>query len=48
MLGDQLATDILGAKRFGIDAALVQTGLAREFQVDAKIVPDYILPSLET
>lgn len=28
MLGDQLATDILGARRVGIDAALVGTGVA--------------------
>ena len=28
MLGDQLATDILGANRFGIHSALVRTGLA--------------------
>jgi HAD superfamily hydrolase (TIGR01450 family) len=29
MLGDQLATDILGANRVGIDSVLVRTGLAR-------------------
>ncbi|MBW2524502.1 MAG: HAD hydrolase-like protein [Deltaproteobacteria bacterium] len=29
MIGDQLATDILGAARYGIDSALVTTGLTR-------------------
>ncbi|MBH22896.1 MAG: haloacid dehalogenase [Myxococcales bacterium] len=29
MVGDQLQTDIIGGNRFGIDTALVQTGLAR-------------------
>ena len=28
MLGDQLATDVLGARRAGIDAVLVGTGVA--------------------
>jgi HAD superfamily hydrolase (TIGR01450 family) len=28
MIGDQLATDVLGANRFGIDSVLVETGLA--------------------
>ena len=46
MLGDQLATDILGAKRFGIDAALVLTGVARPNLDDQAILPDYILHSL--
>jgi HAD superfamily hydrolase (TIGR01450 family) len=32
MIGDQLATDILGAERFGIDSALVVSGLARRDQ----------------
>lgn len=30
MLGDQLATDVLGANRCGIDSVLVGTGLARD------------------
>ncbi|HEY2903502.1 MAG TPA: HAD-IIA family hydrolase [Polyangia bacterium] len=29
MVGDQLATDILGANRFGIDSVLVETGVGR-------------------
>lgn len=46
MLGDQLPTDILGAKRVGIDSALVMTGLTREYDANGDIVPDYVLPSL--
>lgn len=51
MIGDQLATDIRGAVRFGIDSALVTTGLTRvgdgaldEFPPDA--TPTYVLRSL--
>jgi len=45
MLGDQLATDILGANRCGIDSVLVGTGLARVFP-DGAIRPTWYLPSL--
>ena len=45
MLGDQLATDILGAKRNGIDSILVGTGLARG-PLDGAIQPSWYLPSL--
>lgn len=38
MIGDQLPTDILGARRFGIDAALVRTGLARDENISASDV----------
>jgi len=48
MLGDQLTTDILGAKTFGIDAALVQTGLAVRVHADTRPLPDYLLPSLKS
>lgn len=41
MIGDQLPTDILGARRFGLDAALVRTGLAR----DENISPTDIQPT---
>jgi HAD superfamily hydrolase (TIGR01459 family) len=34
MLGDQLATDVLGARRAGIDAVLVGTGVATWIEVD--------------
>lgn len=45
MLGDQLATDILGANRNGIDSILVGTGLARA-PADGAIKPTWYLPSL--
>jgi len=53
MIGDQLATDIRGAARYGIDSALVTTGLTRidadgepahGYPVDAR--PTYVLDSL--
>jgi len=47
MLGDQLSTDILGAQRFGIPAALVMSGLARELTKTATTIPDYVIESLE-
>lgn len=50
MIGDQLATDILGANRFGIDSALVTTGLAHpasSLRREPDLVPRYLLSSLE-
>jgi HAD superfamily hydrolase (TIGR01450 family) len=46
MIGDQLATDILGAQRCGIDSALVMSGIAR---MDAlqQVTPLFTLASLE-
>ncbi len=48
MIGDQLATDVQGAQRFGIDSALVTTGLARieDAPWTADIFPTYLLASL--
>lgn len=46
MLGDQLSTDVLGARNFGIDAALVLTGLARAPLATCDVLPDYIVKSL--
>ncbi|MGF1613255.1 MAG: HAD-IIA family hydrolase [Gammaproteobacteria bacterium] len=49
MIGDQLATDILGANRFGIDSVLVSTGLgsaARKIRRKGGILPNYVLSSL--
>lgn len=46
MVGDQLSTDILGAKNLGLPAAQVMSGLAREAPVHDEIVPDYIIRSL--
>ena len=45
MIGDQLATDILGANRCGIDSALVMSGIAR-FNSTSRAIPDYRLTSL--
>jgi HAD superfamily hydrolase (TIGR01450 family) len=49
MIGDQLETDIRGARAFGIRAALVETGLVRwsEIEATASLAPDYLLSSLE-
>ncbi len=50
MLGDQIATDILGANRAGIDSALLLTGLTRELPskfAHADERPTWILPSLQ-
>jgi HAD superfamily hydrolase (TIGR01450 family) len=47
MLGDQLGTDILGARRFGLDAVLVETGIARRAEVGAgEAQPTAILAGL--
>jgi HAD superfamily hydrolase (TIGR01450 family) len=48
MIGDQISTDIQGAKQSGIDAALVATGIARvdDVWLAGTTVPDYILKSL--
>jgi HAD superfamily hydrolase (TIGR01450 family) len=47
MLGDQLATDILGAQRFGIESVLVETGVSRRSDVPASGArPTYFLPGL--
>lgn len=49
MIGDQWATDVLGALRFGIDAALVTTGVITEQHLaDApkEAQPTWLLPNL--
>ncbi len=47
MLGDQLATDILGARRFGLDAVLVQTGVGRIEDIAAcEFPPTHTLAAL--
>jgi len=46
MVGDQLATDILGARRFGIDSALVASGLAPRAYPSADLTPTWLLPGL--
>lgn len=48
MIGDQLATDVQGAMNFGVDAALVSTGLSSLSHVpdDWPCKPTYLLESL--
>jgi 4-nitrophenyl phosphatase len=46
-IGDHLITDIAGAKRAGLDAILVLTGVTRpEDLPGAAILPDLVLESL--
>lgn len=49
MIGDQLATDVRGARAFGIDAALAMWGLTKSVpdDLDAASRPTWRLPSLE-
>jgi len=48
MIGDQLETDVRGAAEFGIDSALVGTGIANvNLQyIDKAIQPTYFLNNL--
>lgn len=47
MIGDQLQTDILGANRFGIDSALIQSGVNRALsEGEGAPVPTYVMGSL--
>ena len=47
MIGDQLASDVAGAKRAGLDAILVLTGASSEDDVvGAAFKPDLVLPSI--
>ncbi len=49
MIGDQIDTDIVGARAAGIDAALVDTGIAKWDQliVDPMLAPTYRLAGLD-
>lgn len=47
MFGDQLGTDVRGAISAGIDAVLVETGVARRSDLaKAEVLPTHLLPSL--
>jgi 4-nitrophenyl phosphatase len=47
VVGDNLASDIAGAKRSGLDAILVLTGAAAEGDLERSAVqPDLVLASL--
>jgi len=46
MIGDQLATDILGARGYGLDSALVETGLAPPTPGGPEMAPTFVLSGL--
>ena len=47
MVGDQLATDIRGARQFGIDSALVLSGLTRPgTEIVPEEAPTFVLEDL--
>lgn len=47
MIGDQLETDVAGARAAGIDVALAETGVGRRPPPQATLQPTWILESLE-
>jgi ribonucleotide monophosphatase NagD (HAD superfamily) len=47
MIGDQLQTDILGARKAGIDAALLLTGICPELPNNLPFGPTWGITSLE-
>ena len=46
MVGDRVATDIIGARAAGIKSVLVKTGEFKECDLDGNVQPDYILDSV--
>jgi len=46
MVGDQISTDIKGAKAFGIRSILIKTGEYDEKELDGCITPDYLIGSI--
>jgi ribonucleotide monophosphatase NagD (HAD superfamily) len=47
MIGDRVATDILGARRAGITSVLVRTGEFRESDLAGDEQPDLIVDSVK-
>ncbi len=47
MVGDRVATDIMGAKKAGIKSVLVKTGEFKESDLSGDIQPDFIIKSLK-
>jgi HAD superfamily hydrolase (TIGR01450 family) len=46
MVGDRVATDIIGARAAGIKSVLVKTGEFKECDLDGDVQPDYIVDSV--
>jgi len=46
VLGDRLETDIAGARRLGLAAILVLSGVTREPPAEGEIQPDWVFPSV--
>jgi HAD superfamily hydrolase (TIGR01459 family) len=46
MVGDQIASDVIGAKAQGWTTALVQSGAGQRALAGSKILPDYVVESL--
>jgi len=46
MIGDQVATDVLGARRFGIDSVLVTGGISRPVFPSPELTPTWVLAGL--
>lgn len=47
MVGDRIATDILGASNAGLKSALVKTGEYKEIDINCDIKPHYIFDSVK-
>jgi ribonucleotide monophosphatase NagD (HAD superfamily) len=46
MIGDRVATDILGARRAGIKSVLVKTGEFKESDLAGDELPDFMVDSV--
>ena len=46
MVGDRVATDIIGAKTVGIKSALVKTGEFKEGDLSGNVQPDYVFDAV--
>jgi ribonucleotide monophosphatase NagD (HAD superfamily) len=46
MVGDRVATDIIGARAAGIKSILVKTGEFKDCDLDGAVQPDYIVDSV--
>ena len=47
MVGDRVATDILGARRAGIASVLVKTGEFKESDLNGDVQPDYVVDAID-